>query len=205
MRDLFGESHMSMLIGVRGTSGSGKTYIANLLLTSQGLYEPPRDETFGIQVKPVCHIREPLTSDRKPLAVIGHYHSAAGGCDLFPTNNGPYKIIQRCFEAGADCFYEGLRMSIECRRVLALHQAGVPVHLFYLNTPFEVCVDGVNKRRLQRGWDLYTYEEARTKDMYKRYRTLLGHPKRWADLGLQVTVGSREDAVGWLRELGVLP
>lgn len=189
-----------MFISVRGTSGSGKTYAANLVLRGEGIYYPPEPVFFEERgSRPAWYVRKPLDPTRRGIAILGSYASATGGCDTLSGNDLPF-IMARHLHPEYDVFAEGLLHSAEQHRTAKLHADGYPVHLFYFNISLEECLAGVNSRRAARG----NLEPVNPDTTAARHRTLRLHPGRFRALGLSVTEGNRADAHAWLRGLGVV-
>lgn len=188
-----------MIISIRGTSGSGKTWLAKRLLHDEGIYHPPKLVHFKGRKQPLYYLRDPMEPGRRGLAILGHYESATGGCDTINGNDVPF-VICRHLHGEYDVFFEGLLMSAEQHRTAALHHDGLPVHLYYLTLSLEDCLAGVNQRRAERG----NHDPVNPDTTAARHRTLRLHPPRFRALGLDVAEGDRAGAVKWLRGLGVL-
>lgn len=188
-----------MIISVRGTSGSGKTHLAKMVLREPGLYGGPTPVHYPGRARPLYYTRDSLTPGNRGLAVLGHYESATGGCDTISGNDIPFMLCRHLHER-YDVFFEGLLMSAEQHRTAKLHADGIPVHLYYLTLTLEECLAGVNARRAERG----KLEPVNPDTTAARHRTLRLHPPRFRALGLSVAEGDRGGAVRWLQGLGVL-
>jgi hypothetical protein len=87
----------------------------------------------------------------RPLALIGHYETACGGCDTITSMDDIYERVRAAASAGMDVLFEGLLISADANRIIALHQwaqeAREALHVIALDTPLELCIDSVNQRR----------------------------------------------------------
>lgn len=188
-----------MILSIRGTSGSGKTHLARLLLRSPGIYGPPVPHHVERRKQPYFYIRPHLNGGRD-LVVLGHYESATGGVDTISGNDIPFELVREHYAKDRDVFMEGLLLSAEQHRTAKLHEDGLPVRLFYLNTSLEDCLQSVRDRRAARG----NTSPLNPETTASRHRAIRTHPDRFRAKGLHVTVGTRQDAVGWLQESGHL-
>lgn len=142
-----------MIINVRGTSGSGKTYAVrrmmeqldgDLLVYSEG--------DFFREGKVIAHC---LHHRMQPVYVIGNYSSnVCGGCDTIGTQNLVCSTVRHFAQFGHVVF-EGLIISHLFARYVALSKEfeayGEHMVFVYLDTPIELCLDRVRQRRLAAG------------------------------------------------------
>lgn len=89
----------------------------------------------------------------RPLALVGHYETACGGCDTITSMDDIYKNVSQAAAVGMDVLFEGLLISADANRLIALHQdmtklALATVRVIALDTPLELCLQSVNARRL---------------------------------------------------------
>ncbi len=132
-----------MIINIRGTSGSGKsTLVRNLT----ALYHSRLKIKQEGRKQPIGYIHHSSFVAR-PLAVVGHYETDCGGCDTIANMDEIYGKVREAHAAGMDVLYEGLLISADANRVVALHTDGLPVRVIALNTPLELCLESVNHRR----------------------------------------------------------
>ncbi len=132
-----------MIINIRGTHGSGKSTIVRALLDKyahQPLGEGKRPEGYKVAVPEL----------NKPLYVVGPYVTACGGCDAVQ----PYALIWPrvlTYARRGHVVFEGALVSSsvgEIGRAMALRKDCV---VLFLDTPVEVCLERIQKRRLARG------------------------------------------------------
>jgi len=133
---------------LRGTNGSGKTFVARNLLkkfwgcpirrTERGKVEVYEGNMNGI-----------------PLFFLGSYETQCGGCDTIPSVGRVAELLKDLMsrpEHGI-VFFEGLMISHMLGTVGAMQaQLGKQNNvLAFLDTPLEVCIERVKLRRLERG------------------------------------------------------
>lgn len=188
-----------MILSVRGTSGSGKTTLAKMLLNESVIYDSPKPVHIPKRKQPFYYKKERRGGGRG-IVLLGHYESSTGGCDTISGNDIPFDLIRELHDTH-DVFFEGLLMAAEQHRTAKLHHDGYDVRLFYFTLTLQECLAGVNARRAARG----VTEPVNPDTTAARHRTLRLHPPRFKAMGVKVTEGSREDAVRWLRDCGVLP
>lgn len=138
-----------MIINIRGTSGSGKSTLVRKIVARYDKRLPVKVEG---RKQPIGYIYQVIdqSSGRiigKPLAVIGHYETDCGGCDTITSMDEIYQRVRTAHDAGMDVLYEGLLISADANRVIALHTDGYPLVVIALNTELELCIESVNLRR----------------------------------------------------------
>lgn len=132
-----------MIVNIRGTSGSGKTTLVRRVLE---LYRSKSAVRIPDRKRPIGYIYQHPAGGR-PLAVIGHYETACGGCDTITDQDHIYELVRKSHAAGMDVLYEGLLISAEVNRAVKLHQDGLPLLVVALDTPLDVCLASINQRR----------------------------------------------------------
>ena len=134
-----------MILNVRGTSGSGKS---TLIRAVMALYSQKLNIKIEGRKQPIGYVLNYGAGTRvQPLALVGHYETDCGGCDTIANMDEIYDNVRKAHTAGMDVLYEGLLISADANRVIALHTDGLPVRVIALNTPLDVCLDSVNHRR----------------------------------------------------------
>lgn len=142
-----------MIINVRGTSGSGKTYAVRQLME----HLEPCGEVYGTgdmfpESKVLAHV---FFHELQPVFVIGDYSSSeCGGCDKIRTQNKVCALI-RHFSQFGHVIFEGMILSNNYSRYVTLAEElegyGEKFAFMYLTTPIEVCLEQVRERRLAAG------------------------------------------------------
>lgn len=152
-----------MIISLRGTSGSGKSHLARLVMgrCRSASAEIQYPETAK-RKKPVGQIflRPPPA---RALFVPGHYDIANGGIDTLSSIERAYQLIREHHELGMDVMYEGKNMSDGTTRLLGLRDAGADVRVVFLSTSLEECISSVRERghRIAEKSILKTHEKCR--------------------------------------------
>lgn len=137
-----------MIINIRGTHGSGKSTIVRTLLeqfkaTPEGTDE--KGKILGYK------FRLPLLYKKRDCFVVGSYKNACGGCDGIQ----PYSLIwPRVVEYAArgHVLFEGALVSSSYGNIgrdSAIY--GDQFVFAFLDTPIEVCLERIQKRREARG------------------------------------------------------
>lgn len=136
-----------MIVNVRGTSGSGKSSLVRRVRelytgTAIRFKEGGRKQPIGY-----LHHRAGGVLIGRALALIGHYETDCGGCDTIANMDHIYEKVREASDAGYDVLYEGLLISADANRVIALHSDGFDPLVIALDTPIDLCLASVNQRR----------------------------------------------------------
>lgn len=133
-----------MLFQLRGTSGSGKTYIVNRLMSKYDFKKILKNE------KIVGYYCQDLN-----LFLVGSYERTCGGCDTIKTQDEICKRILTGLKKGWNVLFEGLLPSHLAERYSKVYKwcehRDIPVRYYFLNTPVEICQENVQKRRIRDG------------------------------------------------------
>lgn len=134
-----------MIIQVRGTSGSGKTWIVNRLM-----------EEYPF--KPIASKKGEIKgyySETLNLFIVGKYTVACGGCDTVKTQDEICRRIRVAVKKEWNVLFEGLICSHISKRYAEIYtemeDAGIKTRFIFLSTPLEVCRKNINTRRAKRG------------------------------------------------------
>jgi len=136
-----------MVINIRGTSGSGKTTAVRQLLN-----------LCGVQTQCLMDGKVLATSvvlpNGIPLFAIGSYASVCGGCDTMHTQD-MICSVPRYYSQFGHVVFEGMIFSSTWARYAALNDEfvhmGIEYVWLYLDTPLEMCLENVRRRRAARG------------------------------------------------------
>lgn len=184
-----------MIVNIRGTSGSGKSFIIRQVMELyKGAKNPVRVEK---RKQPLGYTlyREP--NDGPPLAIIGHYESPCGGCDTITKQDYIYELIRQAHDRGADVMYEGLLLSAEFHRAYALHTDGIPYLVIGLDVELSVCLDSVNQRRWTKD---PTKPPVNPKTTTAKFKGVQNTMKKLQDHGVDARWASRGHAYQIIRE-----
>lgn len=176
-----------MIITLKGTSGAGKTTLVKKVLEKYGskttYFKPGRKRPIGYLYN--------HKNGGKPLAVIGHYEVACGGCDTIQKTDEIFDYIKQADEQGYDVLFEGLLLSAEVNRNAALHLEGRKYKAIFLTTPIDLCVESVNLRRRAKNPEKPDVDPentiAKTKAIRKTLERMIAH-------GCDCVEASREEA-----------
>lgn len=130
-----------MIINIRGTSGSGKSYVVYRLMEHFG-HHPVLGRSGKIEVHRL--------GTQPPTYAIGKYTTACGGCDTVRTDgNSADEIVARLhrYRTRGNVIFEGLLVSNVIGRWVELAQAVPDFRWVFLNTSKEECVARITARR----------------------------------------------------------
>lgn len=134
-----------MIINLRGTSGSGKSYLAKKLMACyqqrEPVFVPNRKRPWGY----CCH-----RNDGAGLYVVGHYDMPCGGGDTIQGLDRIYESVTAAADTGQDVLYEGLIIQSDIRRAVELSKRH-PLLVVIIDEPLEVCLAAIEGRRRARG------------------------------------------------------
>lgn len=181
------------VINIRGTSGSGKSTLIRRLVE---LY-PEKEPVF------VPNRRQPLFYKLRgeglaPVSLLGHYETACGGCDTIPSMDRIYELVRERLAEGDSVLYEGLLISAEVNRAVALHNDGFDLTVVRLDTPVELCIDSVNQRRWAKDPEKPPVNPKNTEAKFKQ---TLASSKKLAEAGVKVVEADREEAFNVIKQL----
>jgi hypothetical protein len=185
---------MSIVL-IRGTGGSGKTYIAEQVIKALGTIHAADDEiTLGPKGKLGGYIwRSP------PVTIMGRYGNACGGCDTIGGwPGGPDDICNKITSEaarGQNVLWEGIAVSsYGQKRLLAM---GPALTVIQLDTSLEECVKSIYARRAAKG-------NAKPLDLYhteRKHKALFTTTRSNAAVGIATETHSRATALPRVMEL----
>ncbi len=189
-----------MIINIRGTSGSGKSTLVRNIVGSYTTKTIFREEG---RKQPIGYVYS--NDDGAPgLAIIGHYETACGGCDTISKMDHIFDLVRKSHAAGHHVIFEGLLISADVNRTLALHEEELPLRVIALDqVPIEVCLSSVNERRMIRMKEKYT--PVKEKNTISKFRGVQKSMGRLMAAGVTVHSCSRVTALDCIKmELGLL-
>lgn len=134
-----------MIINIRGTHGSGKSTVVKSILDRY-----PNAPIMGTGKKPEGYKLTIPWIDR-PLYIVGAYMTACGGCDAIQ----PYSLIwPRVIELArrGHVIFEGALVSNSYGNIgRDSEEFGDQFVFAFMNTPLEVCIARILKRRAEKG------------------------------------------------------
>lgn len=184
-----------MIINIRGTSGSGKSHIVRAIMDQCTGREP--DFVEGRRRPLFYTMWQPTAPRPEVLAVIGHYETPCGGCDTIPSLDRIYEVIRKQVDNGFDVIYEGLLLSAEVNRAVALGN-DFNMAVIALDVPLQECIDSVNKRRWAKNPDKPGVNPKNTEAKWKQTRRAL---ERIGEAGIPTYSLKRDAALRMIPEL----
>jgi len=127
-----------MIVQVRGTSGSGKTWVMREVMRALG------ERTLEVFTR---GRKNPLWYHYGMTTVLGHYEATCGGCDNIGSARQVFEVIQMVLPQCSHILCEGLLLSEDVKWTSQLDD----VHVLYLTTPVEQCIAQIKKRREEAG------------------------------------------------------
>lgn len=131
-----------MIIQIRGTSGSGKTWVMKEFMKDYSWipqYEKGRKQPL---------LYKTYLNKTSYLTVLGHYESPCGGCDTIGSARQVFELIDT-LPTGDVIVCEGLLLSEDVKWVSQVDN----VKILYLNTEVEKCISQIRDRRKAAGND----------------------------------------------------
>lgn len=135
-----------MIYNIRSTHGGGKSTIVRTLL-DKNPYEPinpsPKGRPEGYKVL--------VPGLKKPVYVVGPYETACGGADAIQPYADIWPRVVEYAKLGHVVF-EGALVSCSVGSIgEAMAARKKDCAILFLDTPVEVCLDRINKRRVAKG------------------------------------------------------
>lgn len=150
-----------MIYNIRGTSGSGKTFLVRRVMD---LYDSRVAYRQAGRKQPIGYVFH--RESGAPLGIVGHYETTCGGCDTIAKMEFIFELVRQSAEQGHDVIFEGLLISADVNRTGELAQwaqeRGIGMEVIALSTPLQECIDSVNARRRARNPDLPPVKEKNT-------------------------------------------
>ena len=171
-------------------------------MNTSGKYGDPVPHYTANRRRPLYYLLPRFARGVAPtpkLAVMGHYEAPCGGCDTIPKMDTVFDNVLRLHYRGWDVLYEGLLISAEVKRTLALEEATRTLRerktsllVVALTTPLEQCLEGINTRRRIRMGEKFTPVNPRTTEA--KYRGVQNSMRRLQEAGVQAVWHERERA-----------
>lgn len=150
---------MAKAFNLRGTNGSGKTFVARALIKEVGAEPFEYSEKGKIRSYiGKLHSYGPTGHYEHPVVIMGSYEAQCGGCDTIPSVSIVADMLKSYLReprlAYGLVFYEGLMISHMIGTVGAAAREWKHDHVMaFLDTPLSVCIARVRARRVERGAD----------------------------------------------------
>ena len=138
-------SRKHYIVSLRGTHGSGKSYVVKSILDRYSGKVESKDErgkALTYQVK---------LHNGSSLYVVGNYEHACGGCDSIQPYSRIWPIVERLAKLG-HVLFEGALVSSSYGNIgRASEVYGNRMVFAFMDTPVDVCLQRVTDRRKARG------------------------------------------------------
>ena len=194
------------IINIRGTSGSGKTYLVREVMARATVACDNMVPILVTGEHPVRGSEIVVGYDypRAGLTIVGNYGANCGGCDKFSWKGAADWVQQKVAEiaySGRNVIFEGLMVSSWSFHRFQVMGFTAPVKVFVLSTPLEECLASVRERRLAKG----NTDELNPESTTSKYNSILSMGHKHRDAGLDVEFLSRGAALSRCCELLGLP
>jgi hypothetical protein len=135
---------MNKVLSIRGSNGAGKTWVARRIM----------DRAEADFKKKVTLDNGVFVNVYNKFVILGSYDRVCGGCDTIKTPQQVWDAVVYCANF-TNVIYEGVIVGnvYEPTIILSkrLEEIGATLIPICLNTPFDQCVENVNKRRAAEG------------------------------------------------------
>ena len=154
-----------MIVNLRGTSGSGKSYIVRQIMDLCGgqlnfarIHEEGRKQPIGY-----------VSLDKPKLFIPGHYETPCGGCDTIHGNDKIFDLIRQYADSGYNVLFEGLLITVEYHRTVALSRDH-SLAVLAIDIPLKECIDSINARRKAKNPDALPVKTKNTTNKWKQMK-----------------------------------
>lgn len=134
-----------MMVFLRGTSGCGKSTVARHFLDNYLLMN-----TYESSARKIEAYRVRLPSG-KPLTVLGRYETACGGLDGVKSFELILELVAKHYREGEHMLFERLTGSDVAWGTLGPGLAEYRCRHAFMDTPIELCIERVKRRRQEAG------------------------------------------------------
>jgi hypothetical protein len=195
-----------VIINLRGTSGSGKSHIVREIMASVG----GKDAFVRIKEdgrkQPLGYLSPPYTSwapqngniHSGQLFIPGHYETACGGCDTIHGNDRIFELVRMAAGEGHDVLFEGLILSVEFNRTLALWTDRFPLKVMAVNIPLDQCLESIMTRRRIKNPDAKDVNPYNTTNKHKQ---TIRSMERLQQAGVDTFIGDRAQVLAKVKEV----
>lgn len=193
-----------MILDIRGTHGSGKSWIMRVLLAAEAEGTDPSKLAVSGRAYPNTKLDHPEIHLGYKLPqwdafLLGRYVTDCGGCDGIKTADEVCRRVRRAASIYRHVLLEGILVAHTFQRYSDLasdmEEQGHPYVFCFLNTPLKTCVARVRSRRRRRG-------DSRTLNPGNVIRD---HARIWRRLRAQcVEAGHRTVELPWRDPLPVV-
>lgn len=147
---------MATIVNIRGTSGSGKTTAVRYVMKKLGVVSnivSSKSKAPGASTRYRLQYGKRVVGYRLSggVLVVGRYETACGGCDGIKTQEEIVERVKKFAYMGEVVLFEGLTLGTIYTRYYELSallkKSGHRFIWAFLDTPIDVCIKRVLKRR----------------------------------------------------------
>lgn len=187
-----------MIVNLRGTSGSGKSHTLREIMKLYGGKDEFEPWFKSGRKQPLYYISNRPGPNGRKLFIPGHYETACGGCDTISHGSDAiFEIIRKGNSQGHDVLFEGLLITVEYNRTLAMHTDGLPLAVHTINIPLQECLDSILTRRRIKNPDA---EPVNPKNTTAKHRQAWQTHARLSKVGVTCRMGDRAEVLAWTKE-----
>lgn len=136
--------HRCTIFDIRGTHGSGKSWLVHKLLETYG--DCPQYDGSKLIGHDLTHI---------PVSIVGPYNRVCGGCDAIKDPNEVGERVTSFARRARVVVFEGILVAHTFKRYSELadrlEKQGHEYVFLFLNTPEDECIRRVEERRKTKG------------------------------------------------------
>lgn len=152
-----------MIIDIRGTHGSGKSFVPIQILKNH--YHEITDDGYLVP--------------ELDLTIISHYRIVCGGCDLIGKQDEVCVRVERAIKQTKYVMLEGILVAHTFSRWDTMAKQIPDWKFLFLDTPKQTCIDRVLERRAKKG----NTKPFNTKNLEHGFRQIIFRvaPRLWAE------------------------
>ena len=141
-----------MIINIRGTSGTGKSYMIKRLFDKYPVVDHIEDYVLGKRdiLKSTTKKKIVGYTLNNGVHVVGRYETKCGGCDTIKTQDQVMNLVVKANEIHKHVIFEGLLTCNSYGRWKELAET-TPFFFLFLDTDIKTCLEAVVARRIERG------------------------------------------------------
>ena len=179
-----------LIINIRGTNGSGKSYLVHKLLKDHEWVplENTEGKLSGYKIKTA-----------PPIYIVGRYTTPCGGCDTLKGSAAETEQYVEYLSSKGHVVFEGLVISGIAGRWVALARRLSQCQFIFLelDTPMEKCIERVTARRRARG----NTTPFNPVNLIRKFKSVTSSRRFLANAGLDVRLIDHERAYECLKNL----
>lgn len=185
------------LVGIKGTSGSGKTTIVFKLLSQ---YKYKTNYFVNGRRQPIAHVFE--NEGKRPLAVIGHYEAGSAGCgglDSISHYAAMNELVAYFWAKGYHVLNEGLLYTGDAIQTIKMNKlTNGQSRILALTTSMDDCIAAVNARRRDKDPNA---SDVNPDNLISKANSVPGVMKKLEEAGVQAKYVDRNEGWEWVAKI----